>query len=238
MRLSDFKVLSFDCYGTLIDWDSGIAGALQPWLLREKVPHSNEVVLAAHGRHESELEQRYPAMRYSELLGEVLKRMGAEFGVDVTAEDAEAYAYSIGDWPAFPDAVEALQYLEQHYRLIVLSNVDRASFRFSKSRLGVEFDRVFTAEEIGSYKPDLKNFRYMLAKLEAEGIGQHDILHVAESLHHDHLPAQKLGLKTCWIHRQHGKDSHGATRPPDEAARYDFYFHSLAELAGAHQREL
>lgn len=238
MQLSDFTVLTFDCYGTLIDWDTGIANALASWLERENVSLPIRDVLAAHGRHEYALEQEFPSMRYSELLGHVLRRMGDEFGAKVTDEDAARYEKSIREWPAFADSAEALKYLKQHFKLVILSNVDRESFKYSNAKLGVEFDQIFTAEEIGSYKPDLANFRYMLAKLEADGIEQHKILHVAESLHHDHVPAQKLGMKTCWIHRQHGKEGFGATRPPDEEAQHDFYFRSLAEFAGAHQREL
>ena len=238
MQLSNFKILTFDCYGTLIDWDTGIASALAPWLEREKVSLPIRDVLAAHGQHEYALEQEFPSMRYSELLGHVLKRIGEEFGAKVTDEDAERYGESVREWPAFADSVEALKYLKQHFQLVILSNVDRESFKYSNAKLGVAFDAIFTAEEIGSYKPDPGNFRYLLAKLEADGIEQHEILHVAESLHHDHVPAQKLGLKTCWIHRQHGKEGFGATRPPDEEAQYDFHYRSLAELAGAHQREL
>lgn len=238
MQLSDFKILTFDCYGTLIDWDTGIASSLASWLKRENVSLPVRDVLAAHGRHEYALEQEFPSMRYSDLLGHVLKRMGEDFGAAVTDEDVERYRISIREWPAFADSLESLQYLKQHFQLVILSNVDRESFGYSNAKLGVEFDHVFTAEEIGSYKPDPENFHYLLAKIEAQGIEQHEMLHVAESLHHDHVPAQKLGLKTCWIHRQHGKEGYGATHPADEAAHYDFYYRSLAEFAGVHQREL
>lgn len=238
MKLSDFKVLTFDCYGTLIDWNTGISASLTPWIEREKIAVTMNEVLAAHGRHEAALQAELPRMRYSALLAEVMKRLGAEFAAQVTDEDALAHGHSIREWPAFPDSADALRYLQRHFRLVVLSNVDCESFTHSNARLGVTFDRVFTAEEIGSYKPDLANFRYMLAKLGDDGVQPHEVLHVAESLFHDHVPAQRLGLRSCWIRRQHDKEGYGATHPPEEDARYDFHFRSLGELADAHRNEL
>lgn len=238
MKLSDFKVLTFDCYGTLIDWNKGISAALRPWLEREKIAVTANEMLAAHGRHEAALQAEMPRMRYSGILAEVMKRLGAEFAAQVTEEDALRHGHSVREWPAFPDSRDALAYLQRHFRLVVLSNVDCQSFEHSNAKLGVTFDQVFTAEEIGSYKPDLANFRYMLSRLEEEGVQPQQILHVAESLFHDHIPAQKLGLATCWIQRRHDDEGYGATHPPTEAARYDFHFRSLAEFADAHRREL
>src|SRR5262245_58110403 len=210
MRLTDFKVLTFDCYGTLIDWESGMVAALAP--LTARVGNlSRDAILEAHARHESSQQAYTPARRYSELLAIVYKRLAEEWGVPASWDDCLTYGNSIKDWPAFPDTAGALQYLKQHYKLVILSNVDNASFAFSNRKLGVEFDAIYTAEDIGSYKPNVRNFEYMLAKLEARGIAKSSILHTAESLFHDHVPATGLGLATCWIHRRHDKPGFGAT---------------------------
>ncbi|MEE8118169.1 MAG: haloacid dehalogenase type II [Gammaproteobacteria bacterium] len=237
MKLSDFNLLSFDCYGTLIDWDTGIRTALQNWYQREGVTESWHEILTLHGRLEAEQEAATPSMRYRDVLGEVLKKIGRELNVRITEDDAQAYGKSIGDWPAFPDSLVALQYLKQHFTLVILSNVDRASFVCTNARLGVEFDYIFTAEEIGSYKPNEKNFLYMRSKLDNAGFTQDQHLHVAESLYHDHAPAQKLGYKTCWINRRHETQGSGATLQPGSEPQYNYHFTSLAQLAGVHQRE-
>ncbi|MCC2664532.1 MAG: HAD-superfamily hydrolase, subfamily variant2, partial [Geminicoccaceae bacterium] len=126
---------------------------------------------------------------------------------------------------------------KQRYQLVILSNVDRASFAHSNQKLGVEFDATYTAEDIGSYKPDPRNFDYMLAHLAARGIAREQILHTAESLYHDHVPAKRVGLATCWIHRRAGKAGHGATRQPEAEVRPDFRFETLGAMAAAHRAE-
>ncbi|HVH73740.1 MAG TPA: haloacid dehalogenase type II [Stellaceae bacterium] len=238
MRLRDFKVLSFDCYGTLIDWESGIAAALAPLAARSRPARSREEMLESFARHESAQEAETPGLRYSELLARVHRRLAGEW--EAPAEEAEpaAFGRSVGDWPAFPDSAEALAYLKGFYKLVILSNVDRASFAASAVRLGVSFDAVYTAEEIGSYKPDPRNFRHMLTALAARGYEKGEILHVAQSLFHDHLPANREGLASAWIDRRHGSRGWGATMPPPEGARWDFRFDSLAELAAAHRRDI
>lgn len=238
MRLRDFKVLSFDCYGTLIDWESGIAAALAPLAARSPRPRSREEMLESFARHESAQEAETPGLRYSELLARVHRRLAGEW--EAPAEEAEpaAFGRSVRDWPAFPDSAEALAYLKGFYKLVILSNVDRASFAASAVRLGVSFDAVYTAEEIGSYKPDPRNFRHMISALAARGYRKGEILHVAQSLFHDHLPANREGLASAWIDRRHGSRGWGATMPPPEGARWDFRFTSLAELAAAHRHEL
>jgi 2-haloacid dehalogenase len=235
MRLGDFTVLSFDCYGTLIDWESGIWTALQPLLGKSGGGLARDEALAAFARHESAQEAETPSLLYSELLARVHRRLGAEWGVPATAEEDRAFGGSVGDWPAFPDTPAALAYLKGFYKLVILSNVDRASFACSNPRLGVDLAAVYTAEEIGSYKPDPRNFRYMLDRLAALGHQPGDILHVAQSLYHDHAPANRCGLRSAWIDRRQGKT--GGATPPAAAAHYDFRFASLAELAAAHQAE-
>ena len=164
--------------------------------------------------------------------------MAKAWGVEATDAEAEAFGAAVGDWPAFPDSPDALRYLKRHYRLAVLSNVDRASFAGSNEKLGVEFDAVFTAEDIGSYKPNLRNFEYMLARLGEMGVAKRRILHTAQSRYHDHAPAQKIGLRTAWIDRRHGKKGAGATVPTTLERDPDFYFTSMAALVEAHRKEI
>lgn len=235
MRLSDFKALSFDCYGTLIDWESGLSRALEP--LNEQALVPQEQLLEAFGHAEHEVEQAHPGMRYSEVLTIVHGHLAERFGIQPDEEAARAFGRSVGDWPAFPDSREALAYLKRHFKLIILSNVDRESFAGSNERLGVEFDRIFTAEEIGSYKPDLRNFEFLLDRLQEDGIARSGLLHVAQSLFHDHVPANRMGIASAWIDRRHDKPGGGATKVPEPMPRFDFRFTSLEELAAAHRSE-
>ncbi len=235
MRLSDFKALSFDCYGTLIDWETGILKALRP--LRERAGVEPEALLEAYGEAEHEVEVAHPGLIYSQLLEEVHANLCRRLGVAEDRDEAAALGASVGDWPAFPDSAEALAYLKQDFQLVILSNVDRTSFAGSNRRLGVEFDHIFTAQDIGSYKPDLRNFDYLLAKLEDAGIAKGDLLHVAQSLYHDHVPANRMGIASAWIDRWHDKPGGGATVLPDPMPRFDFRFTSMAELADAHRAE-
>lgn len=237
MRLSDFKVLTFDCYGTLIDWETGMVEALKPLAARAIRPLSRNDILTAHARQEAFQQKRTPAKLYRELLAVVYKRLAEEWEAPASWEECVAYGRSIGDWPAFPDSADALRYLKQHYRLVILSNVDNDSFARSNEKLGVAFDAVMTAEDIGSYKPSLANFDYMLEKLGGMGIKPGDMLHTAESLFHDHGPANVLGLASCWIHRRHADEGTGAAPEPDTSPRTDFRFTSMAALAEAHRQE-
>jgi 2-haloalkanoic acid dehalogenase type II len=236
MQLSQFKVLSFDCYGTLIDWESGLGQALEPLRLKTGAPA--EKLLEAFGQLEHRLEQAHPGIRYSELLARIYGELSRDFGAGPDEDAAQAFGQSVGAWPAFPDSAEALAYLKQHFRLVILSNVDGKSFAGSNRRLGVEFDHIFTAEEIGSYKPDRRNFDYLLERLSEQGIAKGDLLHVAQSLFHDHVPANQLGIASAWIDRRHDRGGGGATPLPDPMPRFDFRFTSLGELAAAHRAEL
>ena len=236
MRLSDFTTLSFDCYGTLIDWEAGLSAALRG--LRDRAGVEEEALLEAYAHAEHAVEEENPGLRYSELLTKVQERLSRELGVEPDAAAAQAFGQSVGDWPAFPDSADALRYLKQHFRLVILSNVDRASFARSNARLGVEFDDIFTAEEIGSYKPDPRNFQYLLDRLAERGIGKGQLLHVAQSLFHDHVPANQFGIASAWIDRRAGRGGGGATVMPDPMPHFDFRFTSLGELADAHRDEV
>ena len=238
MRISNFKVLTFDCYGTLIDWEAGIFNGLRALAARAQGSMSRDQILEAFAQHESSQEEETPAMPYSQLLAVVYKRLAKVWGTTATNEEANTFGASVPDWPEFPDSAEALQYLHKHYKLVILSNVDRLSFRSSNVRLKVTFDAVYTAQDIESYKPSDKNFAYMLQRLKEDfGFGRSDVLHVAQSLFHDHAPANRAGLASAWIDRRHAARGWGATVPPPDTPHYDFRFESMAALADAHKTE-
>lgn len=242
MRLSDFKVLTFDCYGTLIDWESGMVDALAPLAGKVGRGLTRDDILEAHAFHESTQQAQTPGKPYRDLLAVVYKRLAEQWGVHAAHEECVAYGRAVGGWPAFSDSPGALQYLKKFYKLVILSNVDNESFASSNKRLQVEFDAVITAEDVGAYKPSRANFDYMLAKL-GRGLGgrpvaKDEVLHTAESLFHDHGPANDVGLASCWIHRRHGGAGSGATMSMEKAPRYDFRFTSLAEMAEAHRNEV
>lgn len=238
MKLTDYKVLAFDVYGTLIDWESGMVNALRPLTDKLGGKMARDEILEAHAYHESTTQRWTPAKKYSDLLATVYRRLAEEWGVEVTWEECRAYGLSVQQWPAFDDSRDALRYLKQHFKLVVLTNTDNTSFSGSNARLGVTFDGVYTAEDIGSYKPADRNFTYMLETLARQGIGKDDILHTAESMFHDHAPANKHGLANCWIYRRHDKTGFGATMNPGEMPSYNFRFNSMAELVEAHKAEL
>ena len=238
MKLTDFKALTFDVYGTLIDWETGIANGLKPLTDRLPEPLSRNQILEAHAFHESTTQQFTPGKDYKELLAVVCKRLAEEWGVTVSWDECLTYGRSVADWPAFPDSAGALQYLKRYYKLVVLSNVDNVSFAASNAKLQVEFDAAYVATDIGSYKPDQRNFDYMLSNLARMGIEKGDILHTAESMFHDHGPANLAGLANCWIYRRFDQEGFGATMNPGDMPKYDFRFNSMADLVKAHQAEM
>ncbi len=237
MKLSDFDVLTFDVYGTLIDWESGMIAGLKPLTDRVSRALSRDDILQAHAYQESTAQRWTPAKPYARLLATVYRRLAEEWGVEVTWPECVAYGQTVGDWPAFPDSAEALAYLKQHYKLVVLTNTDNDSFAGSNARLGVTFDGVYTAEDVGSYKPDRRNFDYMLESLAHRGIARERVLHTAESLFHDHKPAGEHDLARCWIYRRHAQQGFGATMDPGTTPQVDFRFDSMADLVEAHRRE-
>jgi len=238
MRLTDYKALSFDCYGTLIDWESGMVEALSSLTSRVSRELSRNEILQAHARHESQQQAQTPGKLYRDILPIVYKRLAEEWGVSVTVAECEEYGQSVRNWPAFVDSPGALQYLKKYYKLIILSNVDNRTFHYSNERLEVEFDAIYSAEDVGAYKPSDANFDYMKAHLADLGLEPHEVLHTAESLFHDHLPANRHGLATCWIYRRHAQEGYGATMTPESQPNIDFRFNSMADLAKAHQEEL
>jgi 2-haloalkanoic acid dehalogenase type II len=238
MKLTDFKALTFDCYGTLIDWETGMLAGLEPLAARSRVKRSREEILETYALHESAQEHSTPTLRYSQLLAITYKRIAEDWSTPAPWEECVAFGQSVRNWPAFPDSAGALKYLKQHFRLYVLSNVDNESFTHSNRKLEVQFDGIMTAEDIGSYKPSPRNFEYLLDRLGSQGIRKEQILHVAQSLFHDHRPANDFGLASCWINRQHARPGSGATRRTDQMPRLDFQFNSMEELAEAHRKTL
>ena len=238
MKLSHYKALTFDVYGTLIDWETGMVNGLKP--LTDKVGSdlTRNAILEAHAYHESSTQRQTPSKTYSQLLAVVYKRLAEEWGVPASWEECLVYGRSVEHWPAFPDSAEALAYLKDHYKLVVLTNVDNVSFAHSNEKLGVTFDAAYTAEDIGSYKPSPRNFEYMIENLARIGVAKHEILHTAESMFHDHGPANEFGLDNCWIYRRHDQEGFGATMNPGEMPSYGVVFNSMAELVSAHKAEV
>jgi 2-haloacid dehalogenase len=226
-----YRALSFDCYGTLIDWETGIRQALQPWAATRRVEAGGDELLGRFGTHENVVQSEMPTLAYPLVLAESLRRIGGDLDVDVSDAEAAEFGASVGTWPAFADSAVALRRLQERYRLIILSNIDRASFARSNRRLGVSFDLVLTAEDIGSYKPNPANFDRLLAELGSLGVERGQLLHVAQSLFHDHAPAQRIGLQSVWIDRYGTPAGTGAT--PDSDVRVNWRYTSLAEFADA-----
>lgn len=241
-HLTDFSTLTFDCYGTLIDWERGILNELEPWIASRGRLIDGETILQVFGETEARCEAEAPQALYPAVLAEVFRRLAARWSIELGSGEAERFGGSVGRWPAFPDSAAALQYLKQHYRLVIISNIDRVSFAASNDKLGVTFDRIITAQDVGSYKPDLKNFEYALGDVGRHlGARKAEILHTAQSIYHDIVPAKSIGLSTMWVNRRKALGGGwGATPAPSttgEATRPDFEVGSLAELVMLHRQQ-
>ena len=240
-ELLRYQALTFDCYGTLIDWETGIWDALQPLLMDNGAGHiDRRAGLGAFADIENALEEEVPDMPYPEVLRVTHRRIAERFDLGTTDVLDRAFGDSIVHWPAFGDTADALRLLKRRFRLVILSNVDREGFAASNRKLGVEFDAVYTAQDIGSYKPDPRNFEFMLARLAEDlGIRREGVLHTAQSLHHDHRQARAFGLANAWIDRRHLRDGDdwGATARVEVRPQYDFYFNTMGEMADRVERE-
>jgi 2-haloalkanoic acid dehalogenase type II len=208
MSLTDFKVLSFDCYGTLINWTAGILTALQPLLVQLPADHpfaqNPEMMNERLEELERELMRSQPHLPYNSVLSTCHKTIADENGLSATDDDHALFGNSVGTWEAWPDTVAGLKILKKYYRLVILSNVDNENIRKTVAGplAGVGFDAVYTAENIGSYKPSQKNFEYLFDHVNSElGIKKDELLHTAKSLTADHVPAKQLGLTSVWIDR-------------------------------------
>ena len=238
MTINQYSTLTFDCYGTLIDWESGIYDALLP-LTRQlsPLPDRNQV-LQTFAEVESGVQSEFPDLPYPKILVKVHVQLAKRFDISATPESHETFGQSVANWPAFPDSAESLQYLKKYFKLVILSNVDRTGFSYSNRHLVVNFDAVYTAQDIGSYKPSSKNFIYMLEQLESLGISKDEILHTAQSLYHDMVPATEIGLATCWIDRRAGQEGAGATPSVKVNVVTDYRFESLVDMVAAHKAEM
>ncbi len=236
-QLTDYQALSFDCYGTMIDWESGIWDAMQALILasgRDDITRKQG--LESFAKIQSAQELATPGMLYPEILSHVHQSLADHFEIESSLELNQAFAASVPHWPAFPDSADALRLLKKHFKLVILSNVNRDGFAASNRKLGVAFDAIYTAQDIGSYKPDPANFDYLLGHIKLDlNIDPDQILHTAQSLHHDHVPAVSAGLARAWIDRQDlaHSDNWGATVVVDNRPEVDFRFSSLMEMAQA-----
>ncbi|MCH7880575.1 MAG: haloacid dehalogenase type II [Proteobacteria bacterium] len=233
--LSQYSTLSFDCYGTLIDWESGIWDALQPLIYAsQRDDIGRKTGLETFAKIQSAQETETPDLLYPELLKRVHRTIAQQLDLETTDSMDQTFSTSVAHWPAFADSADALRILKKHFKLVILSNVNRDGFAASAKKLGVEFDAIYTAEDVGSYKPNPRNFKYMLERLKADhGIASHQILHTAQSLYHDHVPATAFHLAKAWIDRQGLQDSEnwGATVRVKQRPQVDFVFSTLGEMA-------
>jgi 2-haloalkanoic acid dehalogenase type II len=233
VELTDFEALSFDCYGTLIDWEAGLLAVLTPWARARGLDMTGEELLTDYAGIEAAVEAEHHADPYPDILARSMHLLGDALGAEVTDDDAARLARSVPDWPTFPDSHDALTALGRRFKLIILSNVDRASFAGSNAKLGVEFTSVITAQDVGSYKPSARNFEALAGEAARLGIRPGGLLHVAQSLFHDHVPAQRAGLRTVWIHRRYDRGGWGATPQPPAPVTPDWEFPSMAAFAAA-----
>ncbi len=224
LDLDRFDALTFDCYGTLIDWERGILDALHV-ALGEPAPLEDEALLEAFARHEAALEAG-PYLTYREVLRQTLRGISEDAGRAVTGDAVDGFGGSVADWPAFADAPAALADLAARFRLGVITNCDDDLFAASERRLGLRFDEVVTAQQARRYKPNPRGFELMFERL---GLPVGRILHVAQSLYHDHVPAKRLGLSTVWVNRRAGRPGSGAT--PTATASPDLEVPDLRSLA-------
>ena len=225
-----FDALTFDCYGTLIDWEAGILAGLRPIIAAHGSEASDDELLEAFAASEARLEAG-PYLPYRTILAASARAVAKRLGVEVTDDEAARFGGSVGDWPAFDDSTRSLKLLRRRFKLGVLTNCDDELFAASNRRLGVDFDWVLTAQQLGAYKPNPHNFEALRERLHRDGIAAARILHVAQSLFHDHAPAKKLGFHTVWIDRRHDRPGAGAT--PVAEAHPDATFPSMAAFAEA-----
>lgn len=237
LDLTAFRVLSFDCYGTLIDWEQGISAVLLPWGREQGLEHDGETLLETYAGHEAAVMREHPTFRYPDVLAEAFGRTGVSLGGEVSQAWAERLGGSVPDWPAFPDSADALARLRRHYDLVIVSNVHRDGFAGSNRHLRGEFTRVITAEDVGAYKPADPHFDALDGALQELGVGREQLLHVAQSLFHDHVPARRRGLSSVWINRRHDRPGWGATPEPAEAWSYDAEYPSMAAFADEVDRQ-
>ena len=226
LTLTDFDAVTFDVYGTLIDWEPSITAFLSGWAGQKGLSVPGADLLMAFDRARSQVQLDRPAHLYPDVLRRSFDRICAEYGVEPDAETREAFAVSPHAWPGYPDSHAALVALQKQAKICALSNIDEASLQASSANLGITFDLLVTAQRVGAYKPDAPHFDVALKELAAMGIPPSRILHVAQSLRADIAPANRLGLTCVWVHRP-GRVM-GLTGAAD--AKPDLEVSTLAEL--------
>jgi 2-haloalkanoic acid dehalogenase type II len=239
MKLSDFKILTFDTYGTLIDWESGIYNALEPLLDKLPLRLSRDEVLELFAESEMKQQADNPTQVYSSVLAEVSHAIAKKWQIKISEEEAATFGRSVKHWPEFEDSAASLNYLCQHYLMATVTNCDRISYMGSNARLEIEWDAIYTAQDIGCYKPNLRNFEFMFENARRDlGILPHEILHVAQSLTHDMVPATSMDMTKVWINRRHDAEGYGATAPPEGEYTIEWEFNSMADFVQAHRQEI
>jgi len=208
LDLSRFKVLTFDCYGTMIDWESGIFAALRPILAAHDKELSDSALLALYAELELAAEQG-EYLRYRDVLQSVVRGFGQRLGFTPADAEVRSLPESVAKWQPFPDTVAALRKLSSHYQLAVMSNIDDDLFAASASKLKVAFSNVITAQQAGCYKPCMNIFRLAEKRI---GVSRDQWLHVGQSIYHDVIPAQSLGLATVWVNRRSPRPGAGAAK--------------------------
>jgi 2-haloacid dehalogenase len=209
VNFRQFEVLSFDCYGTLIDWESGILTALKPILLNHNIDIGDKQILELFAEQES-IQEAGEYLKYREILKIVVQSLGEKLKFTPAEAELNSLAESIQNWEPFPDTVEALKVLKKSYKLTIISNIDYDLFAYTTKKLGVEFDWIITAEQVKSYKPSLQNFEVAIQRM---GISPDKLLHVAQSVYHDIVPAKSMGIAAVWVNRRQAKEGFGATVP-------------------------
>ena len=220
-----FEILTFDCYGTLIDWETGILATLHRILSAHSTQIDDGTLLKLYGDFEQRSESG-PFMSYRDVLSSVVRQLGDELGFTPTAVEIRSLPDSLADWKPWPDTVDALHRLKARSRLAIISNVDDDLFASTRPKLEVDFDEVITAQQAQAYKPSLKLFELALTRINAPA---HRVLHVGQSIYHDVVPAQSLGLATVWVNRPSARPGVGAVKSAE--ATPDLTVTSLAELA-------
>ena len=236
IEFKKYRALTFDCYGTLIDWESGIKELVHPWLAELDPSPPPNLLLTSFALMQAKFQQVRPVLTYAEVLRRTWGDIEGTFGWQPDPSHAELFAGSVGGWPPFSDTVESLRYFQRFHRLAILSNVDNCSLSKTLKLLQVPFDLTVTSQDTGVYKPSLAVFEKAITLLEDMGISKNEILHIAQSKHHDISPGRALGLTTVWVNRRFDQKGSGATLATDAEPHLEVK--SLQELVSVHNEQM